>query len=348
MKSFYPYLVLLGTLLFLGGLNYQKTLVEILGLALGFFLLLFLKIKHKKIKIPQFFLYYVIFLLVAALYSPIRFANRSTYDYLLLFTSGGLFYLLAYNLKDKIGKALGWLTVILGILFLTGFILSFFVNLGIPWGSGLVAPYTENHHHLGDFWVIPVLFLFERVRQKRKLRDIILLAVGIIVIVLSLSRSAYLALGLGVYLIFSEARLLILALSALAFILTSVFKTTLFSRIYFLQAIDGIVKNPLGVGLGNFAMISEKLSTLLNNERVFSSLTHNLFLEILVGLGIFGLPFIFWFYKVVRAMFKKKIGIYTIIFFALSLNFFFDTTYIIPTMLWLWFLVLGLSENQNA
>ncbi len=67
----------------------------------------------------------------------------------------------------------------------------------------------------------------------------------------------------------------------------------------------------------------------------------------MTGMGIFGLVFIAWLFKIICDLWSKKFAqnlIYQAVFFALATNFFFHSTYFIPAMLWLWFMVLGLAQ----
>ncbi len=61
------------------------------------------------------------------------------------------------------------------------------------------------------------------------------------------------------------------------------------------------------------------------------------------------IPFIVWLCNVSWKLIKKindKSILPTAIFFTLLVNFLFDFTYFDPTMLWLWFIALGLAQNE--
>jgi len=279
---------------------------------------------------------------------------------LLLFASGGLYWLFFYNLKTnkKFLKIFGWSLIILGILFATTYLVSVLLNQRLPWAFSLSAPYTDNHHHLGDYWVLPFLFLLTKIMKEKKPVYLLLILVGISILAFSLSRSSYVSLALGAFIVFhreispkiKSALKAVTIFSVAIFLLASLFKTTIYSRIYFLQGLAGIIQHPLGVGLGNFSTVSKELAITFSNQAIFSSLAHNIFLEVLVGMGLLGILFLYWYYKVgtnvLRGVSAK--ALYRGIFFALSANFFFDTTYVIPTMLWLWFVALGLAQKSNA
>jgi hypothetical protein len=98
--------------------------------------------------------------------------------------------------------------------------------------------------------------------------------------------------------------------------------------------------------MGNFREISKDPGNHILGFWGFSSVAHNIALEVLSGLGILGFVFVYWLYKVLSDLWSdksKKNILYKSVFFALTVNFLFDSTYFIPTMLWLWFTTLGLS-----
>lgn len=349
-------LALIGAFLFLGGLGIEKNLVQIGGLAFGGLLLLVHLFFKKKISLPHGFLAYGLFLLFLFAYHVLS-PGRSNFDYLVLFTSGGLFWLFFYNQRSFIPK-FSYLILALGVLFGLGYFLHPFLGVEM-FNRGLIAPYTKTHHHLGDFWVVPLLITLALWLKKKRWWHYLFFALGIFFLTASLSRSAYVALAIGVTYLFIKKGLpgrfrrvfwTIIGLSALLFLSAGIFKTTLYSRAYFVQGAVGFVRNPLGVGMGNFDLISRDPAANPWGMKFFSSLAHNVFLEVLVGMGVLGLTFIYWFIKVARNLWKakdKETLVYQAIFFALTANFFFDTTYVIPTMVWLWFMALGVSQNQE-
>ena len=141
-----------------------------------------------------------------------------------------------------------------------------------------------------------------------------------------------------------------LGLLTLLFITSGFFKPTFINRQYWLQGIVGITRHPYGVGVGNFGELSADPRNHLFGLKSFSSVAHNLPLEIVAGLGIFGLYFVWWLYHVVKQAInqtKSSTITFTAAFVALSTNFLFDNTYFIPSMLWLWFLLLGLIEQKS-
>ncbi|OGM59246.1 hypothetical protein A3A75_03925 [Candidatus Woesebacteria bacterium RIFCSPLOWO2_01_FULL_39_10] len=110
----------------------------------------------------------------------------------------------------------------------------------------------------------------------------------------------------------------------------------------------GLIKNPFGIGVGNFVYTSYANKDFISGLNSFSFYAHNIFLEVISGMGILGLSFIFWFIKVFTKVMNSSNSriIFTAIFLVLTVNFMFDITYFNPTMMWLWFISLGLAQNK--
>ena len=360
MKQNRLILALTATLLFFGGLGAERTLVLVSGFFIGITSVLYIYLKNRRIILPYGFVYFAAFLLLAVLSQIWSRIPQNGVEYLILFAAGGLFWLFFYNLKParNFTEIFGWSLTILGIVFAFIYLISLLLNEKLTWSFSLSAPYTHNHHHLGDYWVLPLLFLLTKIVKEKKLMYFLLILLGISILAFSLSRSSYVSLALGAFIIFykevspriKSALKRVVIFSAIIFLLTSLFKTTLYSRIYFLQGFLGIIKHPLGVGLGNFSIVSKEFVRTFSSQFIFSSLAHNIFLEVLVGIGILGATFLYWYYRVSKNLLKNtsQKALYAGIFFALSANFFFDTTYVIPTMLWSWFMALGLAQKSNA
>jgi hypothetical protein len=225
------------------------------------------------------------------------------------------------------------------IIYLTAITNNFFY---IPQGS-LILPLSSKvlHNHLGDLWAITLVAISYLVFMKKQKLYLLLIAIGFILIGLSLSRSAILSIVVGIGYIFhnsppnknyKHAFIVIGALCLLLFLYFGIYKTTLFSRPYFLEGFTSLVNTPLGIGVGNFDQVSSE-----------SSLAHNILIEMVTGMGIFSVVFILWLGKVFKSFLKKDTNIlYEAIFIAIFVNFCFDTTYNIPSMVWLWFSTLAL------
>jgi hypothetical protein len=352
-KQIFP--VLIGVLFFLGGTGIKTGSVLVLGTVLGLVFLLYAFYQKRKIILPKGFLIYLLvyfLMIVNLLWSKYP---RKGVDYLWLFGSGGLFWLSIYNLRGKF-ENLDLFIVVLGILF--GALFVFYqLNGKVPiHQKSLYLQYTETHNHLGNLWALVLVILVHKFVKKRNFFSLALFVLGGYFLLVSLSRSAYVALAVGVAYLFIKQDWMkrfrkifwvVVGASVLLFLYASIFKSIFYSRAYFVQAILGFIHNPLGVGMGNFGIISRNSTNHFLGLDSFSSLAHNVFLEFLVGMGILGFSFIWWFLKVVKGFLRtsaKKTILYQALFLALAANFFFDTTYVIPTMIWLWFMVLGLAQ----
>jgi len=148
------------------------------------------------------------------------------------------------------------------------------------------------------------------------------------------SRSSYVALAVGVYYLLRNhgidlkyRNLLVgfVLLAAVLFISTGAFKTTLFIRPYYAQSLVGLVHNPLGVGVGNFGFISTDPENWILRLSAPSQVVSNIVLEMISGIGILGIVFAFWFFKVALEIWQKKEPrslVYRAIFLGLATNFF--------------------------
>jgi O-antigen ligase len=267
-----------------------------------------------------------------------------------------------YNLGEKVKKYFLWLTLGLGLAFGVLFMIEILRPGGVlfkPQTIYLFNTISKNHNHLGDFWAIVLLITAYQIVKRRYLSLIALLIPGIYFLGVSQSRSAYVALLTGLSFLFwrmgwiQKYKKVFLALIILVvglFLYSGLGKTVFFSRPYFEQAILGLYKYPFGVGVGNFSIISTDPSIAGGDSRHFTSIAHNIGLEMISGMGVLGLSFIFWLGYVLYKLFKKinsKNIVFAAIFLAVTANFMFDTTYFIPTMLWLWFGSLGMAQSNS-
>jgi O-antigen ligase len=361
-KNFWKFiLVLVGALLVLGGLGIETDIVQYVGVAVGILLLVLSVVWRKKIELPPGSLLYIIFLALMLLSMTWSKDRQASFEYLVLFSGGGLFWAAFYNLKKEFEGGFDKLVIILGLIFGILFIVSSLLGGDLISGKSLYLHTSvyKNHNHLGDLWAVVVLISGYYLIKTRKRLYWPIISLGICFLAISLSRAAYVALAAGLIYLFVKQNWLIkhkkaLKLFALVFVGLFVFagaqKITLFSRPYFVQGIVGFLRNPLGVGMGNFSIISSDLANHLWGMDAFSSIAHNIVLEILTGMGVFGFTFLAWLVIVLKDVWrnnKTKNIIYQALFVALGVNFFFDTTYFIPTMLWLWFASLGLAQLRK-
>jgi len=152
---------LISALLFIGGLGYERSFVIAIGGVVSVLLLAFVGLKKGKILLPKGFLVYSLFLLFfgASLFWSLNW--QKSFGYLTLFASGGMFWVVFFNLKDEIGEGIGSAVLFSGILF--GALVLAYKYFGLTPSGGaafsLVFPATDNHHHIGDFWAIVLVFV---------------------------------------------------------------------------------------------------------------------------------------------------------------------------------------------
>lgn len=355
-------LIVLGVFLFLAGLGIELLFVKICGLLIAVLLLGLAQIWKRKLKLPPGIVLYILFLLAFEA-SLIWSRNRGvTADHLISFIAGGLFWIAFYNLRDELGSRLDKVIIALGIAFGGMFIAShYFGETPIrPWS--LYLPYTGyfNHNNIGDFWaLVLVIVSFYLIKKPKSFLYWGLVPLGFYFLAMSQSRSAYIALLVGIVYLFKSQGWItkykkiftVLVFSVLAlFLFIGSQKSILLSRQYYLQGLMGLIHNPFGVGMGNFDIISLDPANHLWGLSGYSSVAHNLILEVTAGMGLLGIFFVIWWIRRLVELWNrkdKKNLIYRTAFFTLTANLFFHSTYFVPTMLWLWFITLGLSQSKT-
>ena len=354
MQKALPFIFLL--LLFWGGLGIALSATANLGLGVSLAALAAAYFANgRKLNMPKGHRSYLAFLAIILISFLVRGTGIEGQYFLTLFLAGGAFWLAFYNLEKAFGEKL--INIILGLGIAFGALFVWYLGSGyVPeggWNLYLFSTVYRNHNHIGDLWAVVLLLGISRLFIKRKVYFWGLMGLGLYFLFVSYSRSGLLAFAVGAVYLFSRKdwtekyRLLFISLVVVVcgiFLATSLGKTIFFSRPYFNQAIWGIIHYPQGAGLGNFKMVSS-----LFEVGTYSSIVHNILLEVLVGVGWLGLVFVVWLvytlWKVLKEAGSDKV--FKAIFLALSVNFMFDSTYAIPTMVWLWFLSLGLSVKRN-
>lgn len=337
------FLIALGLIIILGSVGLYNNLAFVLCIANVFAFSGFKLIRNEKINIPKNFWIYCIFL--ATLIGH-YFIFGGEIFYFLEFLTGGFYWLVLYNSKEIAQKYF--------FLFLLFFCLIITALFLITHGASVSWPYSaENlfrpiipvqfHNHIGDLTSILIVAVIYQMISKPKGWHSLVLIGGLVIVFLSFSRSAVLSLATGgVYILYlfdkEKFQKYLYILTVFVFIIFLYFgehKTTIFARPYFLESIPGLIKYPLGTGIGGFSKITSD-----------SSLTHNIILEICVGLGVFSFSFLMWIATILKSIYKNQEGIlYKALFLAIFINFNFDTTYVIPGMIWLWFSVLALTSS---
>jgi len=355
---------ILSVVLLIAGLGMETFYVNLSGVLLTLLLLGIVWKKKRKLKLPKGLFLYLLFLLIFEISLFLHDENKGLgFSYFLLYLAGGGFWLLGYNLKKEIYKYFDKVIVGLGIVFAS---LYFVFNFIIPdpeiKALSLFLPYTAymNHNNIGDLWaVVLTIIAFYLVKNIKNYWYWPLIILGIFLLYKSQSRSAYVALVVGVWYLFNSKGWVekykkifygLMVVGVILFLIAGIQKSILFQRQYYIQAIAGLIDKPMGVGMGNFHTISDNEKYHIWGLSDFSVWTHNIVLEVLSGLGVFGIVFVVWLIKVVKDVWEKKDKktlIYRTVFFCLLTNMMFHSTYFLPAMLWMWFLSLGLSQTKT-
>lgn len=355
---------LLLIVLFLGGIGAEWFNIAIYsGLVLSILLLINIRLTKGKINTPPHIELFLIFLFITFINLFWSIDKSKTLEYILLFSTGGFLWISFYNLKgNEIKKYVNTSLVVLGLLFAGLYFYGLLTSgLGVEKYISLYEynSWFKDHNHIGDLWAAVLLLVLFFISSKP--RNIFLwlsTVLGVYLLTISLLRSAYLSLFIGILYLYKSKKWsyrtsvfykIALILLIEIFLLAALNKDLLTTRVFFLQSLSSIKKYPFGVGLGNFYIIS------LNSSRLglfgifkVSAVVHNVVLEVISGIGILALPFILWLFNVFIDSWhdRSKEGlVYRGLFILMTVNFLFDTTYFIPTMLWLWFIFLGLGMN---
>lgn len=352
------YLILLFG--FLGGgfwadFAISRLVIEIVGTIFSFQLLIFAYIKNKRIIFPNGSIFLLLFCLIQIPFL-ILYEHGYSIDFFLLFLSGTCFLISSYNLHKIFRCSFENIVIITSIILGAIYLISHYIYDPFHFMNTPLfysAP-QYLHVHIGDlFAVIFIMSLYRLLKQKKRIY-IPVLAISTFFIAVSLSRSALISLAAGLFYLFflntdfskyKKTAMLLFISACVIFLFEGAVKPIFKDREYYLLAIYAFYKRPLGIGLGNF-------SNLLRfgiQGRTNSIYTHSLPLEVLIGTGIWGLPFFIWLYKVIKDIFvirKVDYLIYPLMIIVLIINFTFDTTYMIPPMFWILFITLGLAQSH--
>lgn len=358
---------LLTTAWLVGGIAPDKDFVVVAGAVMGGWWLLWAFMVKRTVLFPRYFGWFCGLVVVAAL-SIIWSSERvMTLRHVVLLASGALWWvgMRTFSSVKGVELVVKRSVLIAGVVFTGLWILH---TIGVTtWtykASSLVAEAStyKNHNHLGDWWMV-ILVMSGGMQW---------IFPGIVMLWASRSRSADLGVMAGWgYLVWSgdwwkrHRRLVIVGGVLLAglFVGSGLQKSTLGARDYYIQAIAGWKNNPIGVGFGNFGTISLDPANHWWGRKDFSSIVHNLPLEWVAGMGWLGLIGWVW-----LGLVSWKMGTYQdapygasqgrktplrdtrtwrAVYWALLINFCFDTTYFVPSMWWLWLVVLGLAEGED-
>ena len=320
--------------------------------------MLFVIRSKKTLIIPKHFLIFTIFALILHLYIPFVQDKIQPFYYSAVISEALFYWLIFYNIEGGklIAKRIFITFSILysSILLITKtFDLNFFAL-----AESIFQEAPNKHYYYNCFWVPAIILLFEKELKKIKKDRLILIIAGIVFLIISDSRTSFVAFVLSiVYMIYKRYFVIELKrkyimipvlLMGVLFVYLGVQKTTLFSRPYFAQSIQSFPQNPLGVGFGNFAQISDTFRGNENDWTPFSGNVHNIILESLSGVGVFTILLVAFLFLIIKdVLLSKSEGIVwgAVVIFILT-SFMFDSSYAIPCFIWLLFISLGIFQSK--
>lgn len=343
-------------ILFVGSLGIYLLSFQLFVLILLAIFSFWIFLKRKGVSIPKYFVLYLFFLLVMQVHALTIGNNLESLSFFLTYLIGGIFYLFFANKRYNNGF-IGRLILSLGFLLGIAYFVNTYVLHGTiyEWSLFSSTSLYKNHNHIGDLWsMVLIVAVYLGISKKRNYYFLFLIP-GLYFLLISLSRSAYLSLLVGLLIIILKTRLSVkkwigpmLIFAVLLFFYAGYFKTTLYARPYYVQAIAGFLDHPNGVGIGRFGTISSNSKYWLFGMSGFSFYTHDILLEFLSGMGFYGTVFIiFYFLSLIRALSRNVFVLQQALFASLSVNFLFDTTYFVPSMVWIWFILLGQIMGQS-
>lgn len=335
-------------------------------------------------KSTLFFLLFLISSLISTLFSKEPSQSIPYFFYLISLFS---VYIFSYNYKSILEKYLINVILSIAVLFCLYSIMlnSHLLNLFLPIdGFQFVYSRYSSHNHLGDFLALPItLTLFYVYTRKYTLISLIGMMLFVPLLIFSYSRSAYITTILMVCIVYVHfltstsvfqkliSKLLISALlvSGLLLYITvssesksqpipsqvnrylaiegGLKNKLLFGKRpeYLQQGYESVLKHPIiGVGPNNFLYVSKTYAV---DSYYITNVAHNVFLEILVGEGIFGLAFFSLF--LIYVLRSKKSKSY-FLFLAMLINFQTDYTYAIYSFLALFFVLASqtITEKESV
>jgi hypothetical protein len=355
------YGIMLTALMLIGGLGLNLELGLLIAGIICTIGLLGLKLRGEAIRFPTGFMIFsggILLLIISLGWS--RNLESSLY-WMFLMASAGLWWLLSFNLKPKLNwLTSGWL-IWLGILFGLVEVVMALRGKEVVDSSSLIGYASNflNHRHIGDWWALVGIYGVNRMRQRITLGNVLLLAVAAVMVIWAVSRSAILTWMVGggilmagkVETVWAKRGRMILLLSLVGiFLWVSSSKSIMQSRPYFGQVMQGLGRHPLGVGMGNFKVISAEAVQKDVGMANFALNAHSWPLEYLAGMGVLGLVFIWWFAEqglMVVNNLRSEASLEKALWLALFVNLSVDTTYLVPTMIWLWFWLLGRLSTEE-
>lgn len=350
-------IISLTSLLILGGSGLFFEYVVYSSILLFLIILIFLRLKSGRVTFPP--LFYEFRLILAALLASTLWSvdKQQTILFSTIYISGCMLWLIVYNLKNRIdfNKIIYFTTAAYTILFLYQLYFSRTVRFDY---SSVIYPSFQNNFHIGDWWavflIIPAaVIITEKFGTVKFFLNLIQILVGVVVILISHSRSAVIALVLGLSFLLLKSKIsnkirkniaVVIPLSAL-FIYFSLTKSVFGNRPYIWQSLAGFVIHPFGVGFGNFGEISRQFTIDKLGFRDIAAYSHSLPFEFISGIGIMSVLVGYWFIKFMR-MINKGEAVKGAMVITLLVCFSADATYLVLSMIWLLFILMGISDQN--
>lgn len=343
-----------------GGVGGSDDLILIMGILVGLLGLVVAWLGGEKFVVPRGLVLFgviVVMGLVSLLWSE-NATNTLSFSLLILGFMSWWWWM--YTASKKYVKYLPVILIGLGSVF--GLIVIYNMLFVEPYPvqpdslTGYASLYF-NHIHIGDLWALALVVLLYARWPKKKYVRWVLMIIGLMMMAVSRSRSALAALLLGVFVLppgkalSPRIKRAVIIMSVGLFLLLGSEKSILQSRPYLVQGVVGILYYPFGVGLGNFAIVSYDERTHLGMFSGYSNQAHSIVMEYMSGLGVLGLLFVFWLLRELinnKPVRTSRRWLAYVLFVVLTVNFLVDTTYMVPTMMWMWGGLLGLSQGRDA
>ena len=195
------------------GINNGREVAYCLILLMPFFLFIpqFIS-KGKKIVFPAKFSFIFFLFLIFSLFSSVFSVNlQDSFQNLFMYVALFFVFIFAFNHKEFLKNLVLYLIFVLALIFSTfSLFINFFIGqksiFFIPIdlvGQGYQFVYSSgNHNHLGDFLLLPLVFLiFKFIGGRFKFENLLLFLFFIPYFIFSYSRSAYLDLTIVILLI---------------------------------------------------------------------------------------------------------------------------------------------------
>lgn len=355
------FLAFLYLAIFVSGVNkdvvFVSILISFLAICLGS---IYLLRNGTRIGFPKYFPLMICFVLILQIYLFFISNKLNPFYYTTTMSMGLIYWLIFFNLKngDRILKSL---LIRFSLTYSSFYILSKVFNINLIKLAELIftQDFPTRHYYFGGFWAITIVLLVGLYWKEFKLKQWLIIGLGIVFVAISNARSGYLSLTLGIgYIIVKKTKgvrldkkivIPLISLIVGLFMFSSLGRTTLFSRPYYIQSIESFVKYPLGVGMGNFKQISEMYQLKSLTETSFSIYAHNIFLETLSGVGIFSVVFLAFLILLVRDILKEdsKNIVWGAVIISILTNFMLDASYTIPGFIWILFISIGVFQSKK-